>query len=329
MTVLLTGGTGYIGSHVAHLLRGRGDEVVIVDDVVTGARDRVEGFPLVELDLATPGATDELASTMRENGVDAVVHFAARKQAGESVAEPVRYYRDNLGGLEHLLDAMSACGVERLVFSSSAAVYGQGEGRPIDEDDATVPVNPYGETKLAGEWLVDAWVRAEPRARAIALRYFNVAGAGHPALGDRVALNLIPMVFERLVARERPRVFGDDYGTPDGTCVRDFVHVADLADAHVLALDALRGGGTASRVYNVGTGRGYSVREVIDAIGRATGLDVTVDVLPRREGDPDAIVADASRIADELGWRATRDLDDMVSSAWQGYVQNVAPDFKA
>lgn len=323
MTVLLTGGTGYIGSHVAHLLRDRGDEVVIVDDLVTGARDRVEGFPLVELDLASPDAPRALASTLREHRVDAVVHFAARKQAGESVAEPVRYYRDNLGGLGHLLDAMSAAGVGTLVFSSSAAVYGQGEGRPIGEDAPTIPVNPYGETKLAGEWLVNAWVRAHGEARATSLRYFNVAGAGDPRLGDRMALNLIPMVFERLVARERPRVFGDDYATPDGTCVRDFVHVADLADAHVLALDALRGGAPGARVYNVGTGRGYSVREVIDAIGRATGLEVAAEVLPRRAGDPDSIVADASRIAGELGWRASRGLDDMVSSAWEGYRRNV------
>ena len=328
MTVLLTGGAGYIGSHVARLLRARGDALVIVDDLVTGVRERVADVPLVQFDVSTEGARERLADTMREHGVDAVVHFAARKQAGESVQQPTRYYRENVGGLVNLLDAMRDAAVGTLVFSSSAAVYGQGTGAPLREHDPLSPVSPYGESKLAGEWLANA-VAVAHGLRVTSLRYFNVAGAAVPELGDRFALNLVPMVFERLVARERPRVFGDDYATPDGTCIRDYVHVADLADAHVLVLDALRAGRPVAPAYNVGTGRGASVREVIDAIGAATGLDVTPEIQGRRAGDPDAIVAEVSRIRDDLGWVASRDLDDMVASAWAGYRACVAPGFEA
>lgn len=318
MTVLLTGGSGYIGSHVAALLAERGEHVVIVDDLETGFAARVPGVPLLQLGLQDADAVARVSAFARDHDVDAVVHFAARKRVDESVSHPTRYVRDNLAGLANLLDAVRGLATS-FVFSSSAAVYGQGAGVPLREDDPAEPMNPYGQSKLAGEWLVNAEAAAHG-LRATSLRYFNVAGAGTPALGDRQALNLMPMVFERLVAGRQPRIFGDDYATPDGTCVRDFVHVADLADAHVLALDALRGSGQVSAAYNVGTGRGYSVREVIDAIGVASGRDVTPEVLPRRAGDPDLIVADPARITRELGWRARRDLPAMASSAWESYV---------
>ena len=322
MSLLLTGGAGYIGSHVARLLVDRGEEVVIVDDLVTGHAERVAGIRVERLSLHEDATRAPLAQLLRERGVDAVVHFAARKRVDESVAEPARYYRENLGGLANLLEAMRDAGTRTLVFSSSAAVYGDGDGDQIRETDPLRPINPYGETKLAGEWLVRAAAAADG-LRATSLRYFNVAGAAVPELGDRLALNLVPMVFERLAAGEAPRVFGADYSTRDGTCIRDFIHVADLAHAHVLALDALRRGDELAPAYNVGTGRGSTVREVLAAIGRATGFDTTPALEPRRAGDIVVSVADPSLLERDLGWRASRDLDDMATSAWAGYRRNV------
>ena len=319
MTTLITGGAGYIGAHVVELLRERGDDVVIVDDLVTGIPERVKGVPFSKLDLADTAAVDRVEEAMRDHGVDAVVHFAARKQVAESVAEPARYYRDNLGGLANLLLAMERAGVERLVFSSSAAVYGEPEENPIRETTLQHPINPYGETKLYGERLIQAAERAG-LLRAVSLRYFNVAGAARSELSDRHALNLIPMVIEKVIAGEAPRIFGDDYPTPDGTCIRDFVHVVDLAEAHLVALDALAEGRQVSSEYNVGTGRGSSVAEVIDSIGRACGRELVPEVHPRRAGDPAAVIADPSRIHEELGWTARLGLDDMTLSAWQGWL---------
>ena len=319
MTTLITGGAGYIGAHVVDLLRRRGERVLVADDLVTGIAERIADAPLLRLDLAGTGAVDALAAAMRDHRVDAVVHFAARKQVGESVAEPARYYRDNLGGLANLLLAMERAEVERLVFSSSAAVYGEPDENPVRETTPQRPINPYGETKLYGEHLIRAAERAG-RVRAVSLRYFNVAGAARPELSDRVALNVIPMVIEKIVADEPPRIFGDDYPTPDGTCIRDYVHVLDLAEAHLVALDALADGRALSPVYNIGTGRGSSVAEVIASVGRACGRPLAPAVHPRRPGDPAAIVADASRARDELGWRARFGLDDMTRSSWEGWL---------
>ena len=319
MAILITGGTGYIGAHVVDLLRSRGDEVVVVDDVVTGVAARIGDAPLVRLDLADTTAAPVLEAAMRDHEVDAVVHFAARKQVGESVAEPARYYRDNLGGLANLLLAMERAGVGRMVFSSSAAVYGEPDENPVRETTEQRPINPYGETKLYGEHLIRDAERAGA-LRAVSLRYFNVAGAATPELSDRVALNLIPMVIEKIVAGEAPRVFGDDYPTPDGTCIRDYVHVVDLAEAHLVALDALAEGRALSPAYNIGTGRGSSVAEVIAAVGRACGRGLEPAVHPRRPGDPAALIADVSLVRDELGWRSRYDLDDMARSAWEGWL---------
>ncbi|MFT4289183.1 UDP-glucose 4-epimerase GalE [Nocardioides sp.] len=320
--VLVTGGAGYIGSHVVSVLLARGDSVVVVDDLSSGLRERIpDGVPLVEVDLAAPGATAVLTETLRSHGVEAVVHLAGRKQVAESVARPAWYYRQNVDGLLALHDAMSAAMVTRLVFSSSAAVYGDVRPGPdgrVCEDDPTTPISPYGQTKLAGEWLNraagEAW-----GLRAVNLRYFNVAGAASPELADRGAANLIPMVFERLARAESPLVFGADYPTSDGTCVRDFIDVRDLADAHVAALAYLDGEMAHGDVFNVGTGQGASVAEVVATVGRVTGIAVEPVVVDRRPGDPARVVAEVSRIAEALGWQARIGLDDMVASAWQGW----------
>ncbi len=312
MRALVTGGSGYIGSHICRVLVERGDTPVVVDDFVSGVRRRVDGMPVYELDLAEPGATLALARVMRDEGVDAVIHLAARKQVGESVARPLWYHQQNGGSLTAVLEAMLATGVHDLVFSSSAAVYGDAAG-VVSEDSPTVPVNPYGETKLAGEWLAADVARAEG-LRVTSLRYFNVAGAGWPDLADTAVLNLVPMVLAELDAGRAPQIFGDDYPTADGTCVRDFVHVRDLADAHIAVLDALPRQAEPHRVFNIGTGVGSSVREVVEGIrSRMTDAPAAV-TRPRRPGDPAAVVADVSRIAVELGWRAQHDLDDILDS---------------
>ncbi|MFD2674560.1 UDP-glucose 4-epimerase GalE [Gulosibacter bifidus] len=319
MSILVTGGAGYIGSHVVSLIRDRGEDVVLVDDLKTGILERVPGLPLLQIDLGESAAVPALTEFMQQHRVDAVIHFAARKQVPESVAEPARYYRDNLGGLANLLMAMEAASVGTLVFSSSAAVYGEPEGSPVAETATTAPINPYGETKLFGEKLIEAAV-ACGWLRAVSLRYFNVAGAASPTLSDRQALNLVPMVIEKIVAGEAPRVFGDDYSTPDGTCIRDFVHVIDLAEAHLAALDAIKAGKTLSSAYNIGTGTGSSVLEVVDALCRVSGRQISPVIEPRRAGDPAMVVADVTLAEQELGWKSRLTIDDMARSAWDGWI---------
>jgi UDP-glucose 4-epimerase len=316
VTVLVTGGAGFIGAHVVRMLHGRGEEVVVVDDVSTGLVERVAGFPVVRLDLGDPGSVGRLTDVARSHGVESAVHLAARKQVGESVQRPAWYYLQNVGGTAHLLSAMEAAGVGRLVFSSSAATYGQPDTGTVTEDGPTNPINPYGETKLVGEWLVRDATRAWGLSQ-VSLRYFNVAGAGWPDLGDTAVLNLIPIVLDRLAHGQPPVVFGDDYPTPDGTCVRDYVHVLDLAEAHLAALDHLREDTDRPYdTYNVGTGAGSSVADVIAETGRVTGLRTTPQVTARRPGDPATLVADVSRIDKVLGWRARYGLTEIVRSAW-------------
>lgn len=315
MRVLVTGGAGYIGSHIVRLLARRGDDVVIVDDLSAGRIARVPNVPLVELDLAMVGANDVLASTISEHKIDAVIHLAARKQVGESVERPVWYYQQNIGSLTAVLDAMRKTNVKKLIFSSSAAVYGASEGAAISEEAATVPINPYGETKLVGEWLVNSSV--QPLGlRAASLRYFNVAGAGWPELGDTEAFNLVPMVFERLERSLQPLIFGGDYPTKDGTCVRDFIHVLDVAEAHLATLDYLGRQDVGHAAFNLGTGNGASVREVVDLIASTAGVEVFPEIRSRREGDAAFVVASRSRAALEIGWRARLGLDDIIVSAW-------------
>ncbi|MGW2212963.1 UDP-glucose 4-epimerase GalE [Streptomyces sp. NPDC001781] len=317
MTWLITGGAGYIGAHVARAMHGAGEDVVVLDDLSAAVPERLpEAVPLVE------GSTldgDLLKRVFAEHGVTGVVHLAARKQVGESVAEPVRYYRENIGGLTTLLDAVADAGVRRLVFSSSAAVYGNPDVDLITEDTPCVPVNPYGETKLAGEWLVRAAGRAHG-VSTVCLRYFNVAGAAAPELADTGVFNVVPMVFDRLTRDEAPRIFGADYPTPDGTGVRDYIHVADLAGAHLAAARRLSEDAPAGDLtLNVGRGEGVSVRELITLIGEVTGDRREPVIEDRRPGDAPRAVASAERAAAELGWRARLGLPEMVSSAWAGW----------
>lgn len=318
MTTLVTGGAGYIGAHVVRLLQERGEKVVVVDDLSTGARARTGGAPLVELDVASDGAVGVLTAALLEHEVDAVIHFAARKQVGESVERPTYYYQQNVGGLTNVLAAMEAAGVDRLVFSSSAATYGNPSSSVVEEKAHAEPINPYGETKLIGEWLGRAASKAWG-LRFVALRYFNVAGSGWDDLGDPAILNLIPMVLDRLERGMRPMIFGDDYPTPDGTCVRDYIHVKDLAEAHIAAIEYLAHDERAYDVFNVGTGEGASVRQVIDQIGAASGLDVTPEIRPRRAGDPAQLVASPERINTVLGWTASHSFEEIVASAWSAW----------
>ncbi|MGC9407755.1 UDP-glucose 4-epimerase GalE [Streptomyces sp. DZ1-3] len=318
MSWLVTGGAGYIGAHVVRALVDGGERVVVFDDLSTGSADRVpDGTPLV-IGSVLDGALVE--RVIRDHAVTGVVHIAGKKQVGESVERPLHYYRENVTGLATLLEAMTSTGVDRLVFSSSAAVYGMPDVDLVTEDTPCLPLSPYGETKLAGEWLINAAARAHG-IRAASLRYFNVAGAATPELSDSGVFNLIPMVFERLEAGDAPRVFGDDYATPDGTCVRDYIHVEDIASAHLAAARRLADApeGTALTL-NVGRGEGSSVREMVDRVLKVTGRqDLAPQVTERRPGDPARIVAAADRAREELGWTARHDLDDMIDSAWRGW----------
>ncbi|MPZ60766.1 MAG: UDP-glucose 4-epimerase GalE [Propionibacteriales bacterium] len=321
MSVLVTGGAGYIGSHVVRLLQERGDQVVVVDDLSTGERDRIGEASLAVIDLARDDSVEKLAAAMGEHGVQSVIHIAAKKQVGESVKRPAWYYHQNVGGTANLLQAMEQAGVSKMMFSSSAATYGMPdvpEGTLLDEDVTPSPINPYGESKLACEWMIRAAGTAYG-LRSVNLRYFNVAGAGWPDLGDPGVFNLIPIALQALTSGRQPSVFGNDYPTPDGTCIRDYVHVLDLADAHLAALDYLDRDDQPYDVFNVGTGHGASVTKVLDQIAGSTSLEVTPTVAERRPGDPATLVADVSRIESTLGWKATNDLAAIVDSAWRAW----------
>jgi UDP-glucose 4-epimerase len=315
MSVLVTGGAGYIGGHVVTRLRERGDAVVVVDNLSSGLLSRIGDVPHVDIDLSTSAAVTALRDVIRDYRVESVIHFAAKKSVSESAEIPLFYFEQNIVGLLNLLEALKDTAVSRFVFSSSAAVYGDARGL-VPEDAPTRPTSPYGDTKLMGETILNR-VSASSALKVASLRYFNVAGAASPALADTSVANLVPMVFERIRAGEPPFIFGDDYDTPDGTCVRDYVHVVDLAEAHLAALDYLAGTQQASSVFNIGTGRGYSVKEVIDVVRAKTGFDPGPIVAPRRAGDPAKIVADVTRARDVLKWEARLGLDEMVSSAWE------------
>jgi UDP-glucose 4-epimerase len=315
VNVLVTGGAGYIGSHmVRELVRG-GHRVVVVDDLSSGHEDAVAPeATFVRADVRDP----EVGAVLREHEVEAVFHFASRIQVGESVTHPRLYFRDNLAAaialLEHVLDAR----VAHFILSSTAAVYGAPIRTPIDEDHPTVPVNPYGQTKLSIEKMLESYAHAYD-FRFAALRYFNAAGA-EPGLKERhdPETHLIPLVLDAALGRrESITVFGDDYATPDGTCVRDYIHVADLAQAHLAALVHLKSGG-ASGAFNLGTGHGHSVREVIETTARVTGLRVPVARGARREGDPPVLVADSRRAKKVFGWEPARSsLDRIVEDAFR------------
>ncbi|QKV91762.1 UDP-glucose 4-epimerase GalE [Streptomyces sp. NA02950] len=318
MTWLITGGAGYIGSHVVRAMAEAGEPVAVLDDLSSGVRDRLPA----EVPLVRGSTLDRelLDRTFSELGVTGVVHLAAKKQVGESVEQPLRYYRENVHGLTVLLEAVVAAGIRNFLFSSSAAVYGMPDVERVTEDLPCVPMNPYGETKLAGEWLVRAVGTAHSLSTGC-LRYFNVAGSARPELADTGVFNIIPMMFERITRGEAPRIFGDDYATPDGTCIRDYVHVEDLASAHLAVarrLAAQREPGDLT--VNIGTGQGVSVREMADLIGEITGHpELRPVVEPRRAGDPAQVVGSTELIAKELGWSARHGVRSMVESAWEGW----------
>jgi UDP-glucose 4-epimerase len=322
-TWLVAGGAGYIGAHVVRSLQAAGLQAVVLDDLSTGDAGRVD-VPLVHGDIAD---VPLVVSTLRRYEVAGVIALAADKQVEESMRRPLHYYRRNVNNLVHLLEAMQEAGVDQLVFSSSAAVYGMVEGDSVRESDPTVPLNPYGESKLIGEWLIRDQARATG-LRYAALRYFNVVGAGSPELADHGRTNLVPLVLDAVRRQASPVIFGDDHATPDGTCVRDYIHVSDLADAHVAAIGALAQP-DASLVLNVGCGRGYSVREVIDMVAEVSGHAIDPVVGDRRPGDPASVVADTGLIGATLGWRARHDLRDMVASAWEAEALTATADSAA
>jgi UDP-glucose 4-epimerase len=313
---MVTGGAGYIGAHIVKSLKESGFDVVAFDDLSTGEQRKIPAdVPLVQASVTDEAAVEK---AIGEYDVTGIVHMAAKKAVGESVERPLYYYRENVDGLLSLLEAMDATGMKRMVYSSSAATFGMPDSdAPLTEDYLCRPINPYGETKLIGEWLMRD-VASALGLDWISLRYFNVAGAGAPDLGDTGVFNLIPMVFRALSTGKNPQVFGSDYPTPDGSCIRDYIHVTDLADAHVAAVKRLEQG-AASEIYNVGRGEGVSVIEVMDAVRAATGIDFTHDLVERRAGDPARLVASADKIRRDLSWTASYDLAAMVSSAWQAW----------
>jgi UDP-glucose 4-epimerase len=317
MAVLVTGGAGYIGSHAVAALVERGEDIVVVDNLQQGHREAVLGGKLYVGDLRDGEFMD---SVFTENEIDAVIHFAANSLVGESMKDPGKYYHNNVFGTLCLLEKMNQYGVNRIVFSSTAATYGEPENVPIHEQDRTLPTNTYGETKLAMEHMM-RWFDVAHGTKYIALRYFNAAGAhASGAIGEDhdPETHLVPIVLQTALG-QRPHisVFGDDYDTEDGTCVRDYIHVSDLADAHVLAVDRLRSGSD-SAVYNLGNGQGFSVKQVIDIARQVTGKDIPAVIEARRSGDPAVLVASSDKARRELGWQPSRDkLEDIIRSAWE------------
>lgn len=313
MTWLVTGGAGYIGAHVVRAMCDAQHDVVVLDDLSTGVADRVDPRArFVNGSLLEPTA---LAEAMA--GVVGVVHIAAKKQVGESTKDPLYYYRENVAGLLSLLEACTTRQVEQFVFSSSCSVYGMPDVDRVTENTELRPISPYGDTKLTGERMIASYAAASGM-RAVNLRYFNVAGAGTPELGDPEVFHLIPLIFQAMSRGEPVRVFGGDYPTPDGSCIRDYVHVADIADAHLAAADALASG-FAGGTFNIGCGVGSSVHEVIELSRTITGQQIPSVVTDRRKGDPARVVADVSAIEQQLGFRTTRDLEEMVHSAWAAW----------
>lgn len=314
--ILVTGGAGYIGSHTVRFLLRAHHAVSVVDDLSKGYAHNVPAGLLYRLNLAD---TDALAALMEQSRIDAVIHFAASIAVGESTKVPEAYFANNVGGTISLLNAMTRAGVSKLVFSSTAAVYGNPTAVPISETAAIAPVNPYGESKAIAERMFD-WMDVHRGLRSVRLRYFNACGC-EPEFGigeeHEPETHLIPLILRAVESGTPVTIFGDDYSTPDGTCVRDYVHVSDLASAHIAALEWLDGGG-ATGAYNCGTGRGQSVREVIAAVEEVTGRKVPYKIGPRREGDPAVLVADSTRLRQALGWSPRyADLRDIVRSAWE------------
>lgn len=320
-TILVVGGAGYIGSHMVKALLEAGHRIVVLDDLSRGHRDMVTGGAFVEGDL---GDVDVLQGLFEHHRIDAVMHFAALSLVGESVEKPLLYYQNNVAKTLTLIEQMHRFGVDKFIFSSTAAVYGECGDKPIDEGHRCDPLNPYGMTKLVIERLLQDCGRSLG-LKSVCLRYFNAAGADESGrIGERhePETHLIPIVLQVAAGmRDQVKIFGQDYPTADGTCIRDYVHVNDLAQAHLLALDSLLAGGE-SRIYNLGNSRGSSVREVLDTARAVTGHAIPCVAAARRPGDPAVLVADSARIRQELGWKPRyEDLTTIIATAWQWHQQ--------
>jgi UDP-glucose 4-epimerase len=319
MTWLVTGGAGYIGSHIVNAMDPKLHQVLVLDDLSSGLSTRLSAdIPLIEISLQDKDAVEKVFENHKISGV---IHLAAKKRVGESVERPDYYWQENVVGLQNLLDAIKNNGVKNLVFSSSAAVYGQPDvpvGTLITEKIECNPINPYGATKLEGEVLSRGMAESYG-LKVVALRYFNVAGAGRRELGDQHIFNLVPIVFDVLGRGEQPIVFGDDYPTPDGSCIRDYVHAQDLAEAHIAAMNFVENSEAGFTAINIGTGKGASVFEVLNTIQDVTGISIDPVIGQRREGDPVALVADVRLAKETLDWQSTRDLRDIVMSAWDAW----------
>ena len=323
MAILVCGGAGYIGSHMVSELLDRKEEVIVVDNLQTGHKEAVlEGATLLVGDLRDESFLDHV---FKQNKIDAVVHFAADSLVGESVINPLKYYDNNVTGALSLLKVMNANGVKKIVFSSTAATYGEAKNSPIQESDPTIPTNPYGETKLAIEKMLK-WSEMAYGIHYVVLRYFNVAGAhveGKIGEDHSPETHLIPIILEvALGKRESISVYGNDYDTHDGTCIRDYIHVTDLANAHILALEKLNKEET-SGIYNLGSGTGFTVKEVIETARTVTGHPIPEIIAPRRAGDPARLVASSEKAKTDLGWNPTRtSLEEMISSAWRWFQEH-------
>ena len=315
-TILVAGGAGYIGSHMVALLAERGVDTIVVDNLATGHRQAVKGARKTYIGDLRDGAF--LERVFAENDIDGVINFAACSLVGESVTDPLKYYGNNVAGSLSMLSAMKNRGVKRIVFSSTAAVYGEPEKQPICETDRTDPTNPYGASKLAIEGMLK-WCDRAYGIRYAALRYFNAAGSNTDVgIGEDhdPESHLIPLVMKTALGqRSHIGIFGDDYPTADGTCIRDYIHVRDLAEAHLLALEYLERE-DASGIFNLGSGAGYSVREIIDTARRITGKEIPASVEPRRAGDPSVLIASNEKAAAVLGWKPKRGLEEIISDAW-------------
>jgi UDP-glucose 4-epimerase len=313
--VLVTGGAGYIGAHVAAELLKSGYSIRIYDDFSNGLHRRVDGK---FRDIVDGDMLDRVKLLAALDGIDAVIHLAAKKAVEESVKDPLKYYENNVGGSLNLLGAMAAKGVKQLVYSSSAAVYSPNDKEAVLEDDPTAPLSPYGASKLLAEQLISSVGSAEQISN-ISLRYFNVVGSNIAEFGDNSKDNLVPKVFLALKNGKRPQIYGSNYPTPDGTCIRDYIHVQDLALAHLAALKKVESG-YVSQVYNVGSGKGYSVKEMMDQISKSIGRDINPEVSDARAGDSPKLIASIDKIKEQLGWSPKASLEEMIDSAWQAEV---------